>query len=413
MPGTPSVRMMSGLGLGRRLLSGAATVRQVEEVFIVSCARTPLGSMGGSLKSLTAPQLGSAAIRASVEKAEITPDMVQEVYMGCVLQAGMGQAPARQAALGAGLHVNTPATTVNKVCASGLKAMSLAASSLALGNREVVVAGGMESLSNTPYTLRRGVTGYGGIHLLDTCHHDGLTDAGSGWHMGKCAENTATKLDIGRTEQDDLGMESYRRAKKAVEDGVFDEEMVGVTVRQGKEELTVTTDEEVDKCNYNTFRSTSCYWGDTVGVGSSSKLADGGAASVMTNTSGLNRLGLTPLARVVGYGDYAVSPVDWPLAPALGVNQLLDRHGLTSKDISLWEINEAFAVVVLANCRILDINTDRVNIHGGAISLGHPFGMSGARITNHLVLSLRPGQFGVATLCNGGGGAGTIIVQRV
>lgn len=398
-------------GLARRYLSGLT--KQVEEVFIVSCARTPLGSMGGSLKSLTAPQLGSAAIKASLDKAGISPDKVEEVYMGCVLQGGVGQAPARQAALGAGLSVSTPATTVNKVCASGLKAMSLAASSLSLGHRDVIVAGGMESLSNTPYTLKRGVTPYGGIRLTDSCNYDGLTDAGSGWHMGKCAENTANKLGIGRAEQDDLGIESYRRAERARKRGVFNEEVVGVKVKHAKEDITVVEDEEVNKCNFETFRTTPCYWGETVGVGSSSKLADGAAAAVMANASAVDNLGLTPLAQVLGYGDAAVEPVDWPLAPALGVKQLLARHGLSPQDISLWEINEAFAVVVLANCRILDISVDTVNIHGGAISMGHPFGMSGARIANHLVLNLKPGQLGVATLCNGGGGAGSMLLRRI
>lgn len=401
--------MMLGC-VARRALHSKA--RQVEEVFLVSCARTPLGSMGGSLKSLTAPQLGSAVIQACVERAGISPDTVEEVYMGCVLQAGLGQAPARQAVLGAGLPVDTPATTVNKVCASGMKAISLAASTLALGHREVMVAGGMESLSNTPYTLKRGETPYGGLQLSDSCNHDGLTDVGSGWHMGRCAEHTASKLGIGRVEQDDLGIESYRRAERAARDGKFREELVGVTVRQGRKTVRVEEDEEVARCDYTTFRQTRCYWGETVGVGSSSKLADGAAASVLASGPAVSRLGLRPLARILGYGDAAVEPVDWPVAPALGVSQLLDRHGLATQDISLWEINEAFAVVVLANCRILDISTEIVNIHGGAIALGHPFGMSGARILQHLALSLAPGQLGVATLCNGGGGAGSILLER-
>jgi len=394
----------------RALSTGA---RQVEDVFIVSAARTPLGSMEGCLKGVTAPQLGSRAIQASVERAGVDPDQVEEVYMGCVLQAGLGQAPARQAALGAGLSIATPATTVNKVCASGLKAMSLAASSLALGHRGLVVAGGMESLSNTPYALKRGATPYGGIRLTDTCNHDGLTDVGSGWHMGKCAENTASKLNIGRAEQDEIGMESYRRAQIAREQGVWDKEVVGVTVRRGKEEVLVTKDEEVDRCDFVKFSQTQCYWGDTVGVGSSSKLADGAAASVLASSSMVSKLGLKPLARIVGYGDAAVEPVDWPVAPALGVKQMLDRHGVTPSDIALWEINEAFAVVVIANCKILGISTDVVNVHGGAISLGHPFGMSGARIANHLALNLKAGQLGVATLCNGGGGAGSILIEGV
>jgi len=233
------------------------------------------------------------------------------------------------------------------------------------------------------------------------------------WHMGKCAENTAIKLNIGRAEQDEVGMESYRRAQLAREGGVWDKEVVGVTVKRGKEELLVTKDEEVERCNFDKFSQTQCYWGDTVGVGSSSKLADGAAASVLASSSMVSKLGLKPLARIVGYGDAAVEPVDWPVAPALGVKQMLDRHGVTPSDIALWEINEAFAVVVIANCQILSISTDVVNIHGGAISLGHPFGMSGARIANHLALNLKPGELGVATLCNGGGGAGSMLIEGV
>jgi len=387
--------------------------RVVEDVFIVSCARTPLGSMGGKLQGLPATQLGSAAIKACVEKAGVKQELVEEVMMGCVLQAGLGQAPARQAALGAGLSDATPCTTVNKVCASGLKAISLATAELSLGHRGLMVAGGMESLSNTPFTLKRGVTPYGGLKMTDTCNHDGLTDAYSGWHMGKCAEEMAVKLGMGRKEQDDYGIESYKRAERAIKEGVFDKEIVPVVVRQGKKEVTVAEDEEVGRCNYNTFRSTSTYWGQTVGVGSSSKLADGAAATLLVNKSTLDMHGLTPLARIVGYSDAAANPTDWPTAPALGVKQLLDRQGLDAKDISLWEINEAFAMVVLANAELLGLDLGKVNIHGGAIAVGHPFGMSGARITNHLVLSLEKGQMGVATLCNGGGGAGSILVERM
>jgi len=398
--------------LSLRMLSGGKG-KMAEDVFIVSCARTPLGSMGGKLKELTATQLGSSAIKASVDKAGVNPDVVEEVIMGCVLQAGLGQAPARQAALGAGLNVATPCTTVNKVCASGLKAITLSSAELSLGHRSLMVAGGMESLSNTPYTLNRGVTPYGGLDLTDTCNHDGLTDAYSGWHMGKCAEEMATKLGIGRQEQDDYGIESYKRTEKAIDEGVFDKEIVPIKVKHAKEEVTIKHDEEVANCNYNTFRTTRTYWGQTVGVGSSSKLADGAAATLLVNSTGLDKYGLTPIARIVGYSDAAVEPTDWPIAPAKGVKELLRAHELEVKDISLWEINEAFAVVVLANCNILGLDVSKVNIHGGAIAVGHPFGMSGARITNHLVLSLEKGQLGVATLCNGGGGAGSILVERL
>lgn len=332
--------------------------------------------------------------------------------MGCVLQGGLGQAPARQAALGAGLSDSTACTTVNKVCASGLKAITLAAAQLSLGQRSVMVAGGMESLSNTPFTLARGVTPYGGIKLTDSCNSDGLTDAYTGWHMGRCAEETAVKMGISREAQDDYGIESYQRTEAAIRSGVFDQEIVGVEVG-GKTKKMVTGDEEVGRCDYDTFRQTRTYWGETVGVGSSSKLADGAAASLMCNQRGLEMLGVKPLARIVDWDDSALPPTQWPVAPAKGAKQMLDRNGLTVEDVSLWEINEAFAVVVLANCELLGLDLAKVNIHGGAIAVGHPFGMSGARITQHLALSLEPGQLGVASLCNGGGGAGSVLIQRL
>jgi len=234
-----------GIGSTLRMMSIARVGRKVEEVFIVGCARTPLGSMGGGLQGLTATQLGSHAIKACVERVGVRPELVEEVMMGCVLQAGLGQAPARQAALGAGLSEATPCTTVNKVCASGLKAISLATAELSLGHRGMMVAGGMESLSNTPFTLKRGVTPYGGMKLRDSCNYDGLTDAYSGWHMGKCAEEMAVRLGIGREEQDDYGIESYRRAQAAIKNGVFEQEVVPIKVKKGKKEITVTQDEEV------------------------------------------------------------------------------------------------------------------------------------------------------------------------
>jgi len=383
--------------------------REVQDVYIASTARTPLGSMGGQLKGLKATELGSSAIKACLEKVNVSPKAVEEVLMGCVLQSGLGQAPARQAALGAGLEVSTPCTTINKVCASGMKAMSLSSAELSHGHRNVMVAGGMESLSNTPYTMPRGATPYGGIKLHDTCNYDGLTDAYTGWHMGKCAENTAVQMGITRKAQDDYGIESYRRTEKAIKDGLFAKEIV--PVKAGKK--MVSEDEEVGRCNYDTFRVTPTYWGETVGVGSSSKLADGAAAALLCNKTGLSELGVSPLARIVDWSDAALEPTQWPIAPATGVKQLLERNCLNVEDIALWEINEAFAVVVIANSQLLGLDLTKVNIHGGAIAIGHPFGMSGARITNHLVLSLEPGQLGIATLCNGGGGAGSILVQRM
>jgi len=387
--------------------------RQIEDVFIISQARTPLGTFQGQLKALSATKLGSHAISNAILRAGIDNTAIEEVYMGCVLQAGLGQAPARQAALGAGLPNSVPCSTVNKVCASGLKAMTMAASQLAIGHRNVMVAGGMESLSNTPYTLPRGATPYGGLHLLDSCNHDGLTDAYTLWHMGRCAENTAEKLGFSKSEQDDYGELSYRRTEKAIADGIFEGEISSLLVTDKKKSVNMSHDEEVQGHNFKYQRSIPCKWGNTVGVSSSSKLADGAAAAVMANETGIKQHNLTPLARVVAYSDVAMDPVDWPVAPALGINNLLARAGLRNSDISKWEINEAFSVVILANARELDIDVQDVNVHGGAISIGHPFGMSGARITNHLAHILRSGEYGVASLCNGGGGAGSILIQKI
>ncbi|XP_023331190.1 acetyl-CoA acetyltransferase, mitochondrial [Eurytemora carolleeae] len=385
----------------------------VEDVFIVGHARTPLGSFQGQLQSLSATRLGSIAIENAIKATGIDKSAIEEVYMGCVVQSGLGQAPARQAALGAGLSNTTPCATVNKVCASALKAITMATAQLAVGHRNVMIAGGMESLSNSPFLLERGSTPYGGINLKDSCSFDALTDAYSGWHMGKCAENTAEKLNISKDDQDDYGILSYRRTEKAIEDGVFHGEIYPLEVRKGKITTIVTTDEEVSRNDYETFRETKLYWGKTVAVGSSSKLADGATATILANETGLKMHNLKPLARVIAYSDSAVNPVDWPVAPAKGIQDLLNRAGMKKEDISKWEINEAFAVVVLANARILDLNLEDVNVHGGAISVGHPFGMSGGRITNHLVHTLNSGEFGVASLCNGGGGAGSILVQKL
>jgi len=394
-------------------VSRTFSTKSIQDVFVVSHARTPLGSFQGNLKSITATKLGSHAIGQAIQNAGLDNNSIEEVYMGCVLQSGLGQAPARQAALGAGLPDSIPCTTVNKVCASGLKAMTMATAQLAIGHRNVMVAGGMESLSNSPYTLGRGQTPYGGINLKDSCQSDALTDAYSGWHMGKCAENTAVKLNISKNDQDDYGILSYRRTEKAIADGIFNGEVYPIQIKKGKQVITIETDEEVERCDYDTFRSTRCYWGETVGVGSSSKLADGATAAVMANQTGIKEHNLQPLARVVAYSDAAVSPVDWPVAPVVGIKELLKRAGLTKNDISKWEINEAFAVVVLAAARELDIDIQDINIHGGAISIGHPFGMSGGRITNHLVNVLKSGEYGVASLCNGGGGAGSILIQKL
>jgi len=397
----------SRMSNGSRRFFGSATGK-LNDVYIVSCARTPLGSFQGSLSKLSAPKLGSLAITQAVERAKIERQSVQEVYMGCVLQGGVGQAPARQAALGAGLANSTPCTTVNKVCASGMKSIMLAASSLALGIKDCVVAGGMESLSNSPFYLKRGASAsYGTQTMRDSCDFDALTDPYSGWHMGDCAENMVRKLDINREDQDNYAKESYRRYNQAKDNGVYDKEIFEV-------EGVLSHDEESTAHDIGMLLSLPTKWGPTITPGSSAKLADGAAACVLMTEEAMKRCNVEPLARIVNFEDAAQDPVDWPTSPALGIAQLLKRLELDAqRDVDVWEINEAFAMVVLANQRLLDLDPDTVNVNGGAIAIGHPFGMSGARITNHLALNLNKGQVGVASLCNGGGGASTIILEGV
>jgi len=388
------------------------------QVVIVGCARTPMGGFRGSLASLTAPQLGALAITAALERAGCPKDAVDEVYMGAVLQGGMGQAPDRQAALFAGLPKSVPCTAVNKVCASGMKSIMQASQSLQLGHNSVMVAGGMESMSNVPYYMSRGDTPYGGVNLRDGLTSDGLTDVYNKFHMGNCGENTAKKLGITREEQDQYGMESYKRAAAAYEEGNIGPEIVAVEVKgkRGKPSVMVTEDEEFKKVNFDKFGKLPTVFqrdGGTVTAGNASTLSDGAAASVLMTESKAEQLGCKPLARIVGYADGATDPIDFPIAPKFALDKLLAQVGMNPDEVDLWEINEAFAVVVLANMKLDCLDHAKVNIHGGAVSLGHPLGASGTRIVNHLVYSLKPGQRGVASICNGGGGASAIMIERM
>lgn len=390
----------------------------IHDVVIVSIARTPIGSFRGVLSPLTAPQLGSVAVEAAVKRAGLDKDAVQEVYMGQVLQGHTGQAPARQAALGAGLSKSTPCCTINKVCASGMKSIMLAAQNLALGQVEVMVAGGQESMSNVPYYMKRGDTPYGGVLLVDGIVADGLTDVYNKFHMGNCGENTAKKMGISREEQDLFAINSYKRSAAATQNGVFKDEMIPVTIpgKRGKPDIVVNEDEEYKKVNFDKLRSLATVFqkeGGTVTAGNASSLNDGAAACVMTTSKTAERLGLKPLARVVSFADAATDPIDFPIAPAFAVPKVLERAGLKKEDVAMWEINEAFSVVVLANVKMLNIDPEKVNVNGGAVSLGHPIGMSGARIVNHMVSRLSPGQYGLASICNGGGGASAILIQKM
>merc|ERR1711970_1293851 len=379
------------------------------EVVIVGCARTPMGGFRGSLSSFSAPKLGSLAISAALERAGCPKDAVDEVYMGAVLQGGMGQAPDRQAALYAGLPMSVPCTAVNKVCASGMKSIMQAAQSLQLGQNRVMVAGGMESMSNVPYYMARGDTPYGGVPLKDGLVADGLTDVYNKFHMGNCGENTAKKLGITSEEQDEYGMNSYKKAAAAYEQGSIKDELVEVEVKgkRGKPSTFVTEDEEFRKVNFDKFAKLSTVFqkeGGTVTAGNASTLLTAEAAA---------ELGCKPLARIVGYADGATDPIDFPIAPKFATEKLLKQTGMSAADVDLWEINEAFSVVVLANVKLDGLDPDKVNIHGGAVSLGHPLGASGTRIVNHLVYSLKPGQRGVASICNGGGGASAIMLEKL
>lgn len=391
---------------------------RLNDVVIVSGVRTPIGSFRGALSSLSAPQLAAVAIEGAIERAGIPKEEVKEVLMGNVLQANVGQAPARQATLFAGLPSTTICTTINKVCASGMKSVMLGSQTLMCGLQDVVVAGGMESMSNVPFYMLRGETSYGGVKLNDGVVFDGLTDVYNGIHMGNCAENTAKKLNITRDEQDEFAISSYKRSAQAYKDGAFTDELVPVSVKQkkGKPDLMVAEDEEYKRVNFDKFKKLSTVFqkeNGTVTAGNASTLNDAAAALVLMTSQAAKRLGCRPLARVMGFQDAATEPIDFPLAPVFAVPKLLDTFGVKKDDVALWEVNEAFSVVVLAFLKSLDIDVNKTNVHGGAVSLGHPIGMSGARIILHLMHALKPGQMGVAAICNGGGGASSILIEKL
>jgi len=410
--------MQAIAGVLRNRVLPSVPTRCLSEVVIVGAARTPQGAFRGSLSSLSAPQLGAVAIEAALERAQCPKDAVDEVYMGAVLQGGMGQAPDRQAALFAGLPNSVPCTAVNKVCASGMKSIMQAAQSLSLGHNRVMVAGGMESMSNVPYYMARGDTPYGGVPLKDGLVSDGLTDVYNKFHMGNCGENTAKKFGISREEQDAYATASYRRAAAGYESGSIQQELTPVTIKgkRGKPDITVQEDEEFKKVKLEKLPQLATVFqreGGTITAGNASTLNDGAAATVLMTEAAANSLGCKPLARIVGYADGATDPIDFPTAPKFALDKLLKQVGMKADDIDLWEINEAFSVVVLANMKLDSLDHEKVNIHGGAVSLGHPLGASGTRIVNHLVFSLQQGQRGVASICNGGGGASAIMIEKL
>ncbi len=389
------------------------------KVVIVSAARTPIGSFMGSLSSLSATQLGSVAIRGAIDKINLDPSSVQEVYMGNVVQAGVGQAPARQAALGAGLSDSVPCTTVNKVCASGMKAIMMAAQSIALGDAETIVAGGMESMSNIPhYVQMRNGTKFGPATLIDGMQKDGLVDAYNENAMGTCADLCATEYNFSREDQDAFAIKSYERSAKAWEDGKFGEEVVPVEVPQRRgEPIIVSEDEEFKNVKMDKISSLRpAFTKDgTVTAANSSTINDGAAAVVLMSEDKAKELGLTPLAYITGYADAAQEPDWFTTAPAKALPKALDKAGVDIKDVDYFEFNEAFAVVGLANTKILGLDDSKVNVNGGAVSLGHPLGCSGARILVTLlnVLKQSNAKIGAAAICNGGGGASAMVIERV
>lgn len=389
-----------------------------KEVVILSAVRTPIGSFLGSLSPLSATQLGAVAAEEAVKRAAVQKEDVKEVFFGNVVQAALGQAPARQVALFSGLPKSTICTTVNKVCASGMKSIMLGAQSLQLGDQDVVLAGGMESMSNVPYYMKRGQTPYGGINMLDGIVYDGLMDVYNKFHMGVCAETTAKKLKITREQQDEYAINSYKRSEAAYKNNVFAAELTPVKIpqRKGQPDLVFSEDEEYKRINFEKFRKLATVFqkeNGTVTAGNASTLNDGAAALILTTNEVANTLNLKPLARIVGFQDGACDPVDFPIAPAVAIPKLLEKTGVKTDDVTMWEINEAFSAVVLANQILLNLDPSKVNIHGGAVSLGHPIGMSGARIVVHLVHALKPGEKGVASICNGGGGASSIMIEKL
>ena len=391
-----------------------------DPVVIVGSARTPIGAFQGDLKDLTAPQLGAAAIRASVERAGISSDAVDEVLFGCVLPAGLGQAPARQAALGAGLSVSTGAVTINKMCGSGMKAVMLGHDMLLAGSAKIVVAGGMESMSNAPYLLDRARAGYrmGHGRILDHMFLDGLEDAyDKGRLMGTYAEDCAQSYAFSRTAQDEFALASLRRAQEATASGAFSSEIVPLTVKAGKTERIIAHDELPLKATPEKIpRLKPAFREDgTVTAANSSAISDGAAALVLMRRSEADRRGLKSLAIIAGHSTYANTPALFPTAPIGAIRRLLELTGWSLSEVALFEINEAFAVVAMAAMLDLGIPHEKVNVHGGACALGHPIGASGARIIVTLLAALEQRKLcrGVASLCIGGGEATAVAVELV
>ncbi len=391
----------------------------VKDVVIVSACRTPVGSFRGSLSSVPAPKLGAIVIKEALRRAGVASDQVNEVIMGNVIQAGVGQAPARQASIFAGLPVSVECMTVNKVCGSGLKAVMLGAQAIMLGHADVVVAGGMESMSNSPYLLDKARGGYrmGNAQIIDSMMRDGLSNAYDDMPMGNSAELCAKECNVSRASQDEFAIKSYTRAQESQKSGRFDKEIVGVEVTEGKETKTVLLDEDVFKTDFAKIpKLKPAFVKDgSVTAANSSKINDGAAALVLMSAEKARQLGVKSLARIIAQASSAKEPVWFTTAPADGIKRVLDRAGLKIGDIDLFEINEAFAVVALVVNNILGLDIEKVNVNGGAVALGHPIGASGARILVTLLHALEQRNLkrGLAAICIGGGESSALIIERI
>lgn len=391
----------------------------MNEVFIMSVARTPIGSLGGVLSSLTAPQLGAIAIRGALQRAGITAEQVQEVYLGNVLSANVGQAPAQQASIAAGIPTSVPCTTINKVCASGMKSIMLGAQSIMLGVSDIVVAGGMESMSNAPYYLEKARSGfrYGHGQVIDAIIRDGLWDPYSDFAMGNAGEVCAKEYKVSREDQDNYAIESYKRAIKAYETGAFKEEIIGVEVSVGKDKVMVMEDEEVKKVKFDKIPALRpAFQKDgTITAANASKINDGAAAVILMSGKKAGELGLKPMAKIIGFADASQDPTWFTTTPSIAMPKAMKMAGLEMKDAEIAEINEAFSVVSIVNNKLLNLSPDNVNVYGGAVALGHPIGTSGARITITLLSALKQKgkKIGVAGICNGGGGASAIVLENL
>ena len=391
----------------------------MKEVVIVSAVRTPMGSFGGSLSTVSATQLGATAIKGALEKINLDPNEIEEVYMGNVLQANLGQAPAKQAAIFAGISENTPCTTVNKVCASGMKAISLATQAIKCGDADVVIAGGMENMSSVPhYYSARNAVKLGDVKITDGMVKDGLTDVYNQVHMGVCADQCADEHHISRKDQDDFAIESYQRAAKAWTAGNFNEEIVPVAVPQRRgEDIIVSEDEEYKNVKLEKIPQLRAVFNKegTVTAANASTLNDGASALVLMSKEKAEELHIKPIAKVLSYADAAQEPKWFTTAPAKAVPKALAKANLSTEEIDFWELNQAFSVVGLVNTKLLGLDPTKVDVNGGAVALGHPLGSSGSRIIVTLinVLKQNNGRFGAAGICNGGGGASAFVIENM